>query len=318
MTLRRFVDSPQRCHPEAVCSGRADHGELRQPAATSRRQRAARRGRPAAPRRGPPLVPRAARRGPFVRGAGRTVGHHGVRHLVREPGVSPARRRARSSRPPPPSSRGPSRCSTRCSSCGSWSRSSRRTPTSSPIPGGERDLREAVLRYSREVAFSAAEVYARAAEVRGAWDARLEALVVDALVRGRRRRLAALPRLGARVGRARDRPWSWSGTATSAARRHAHRRAAPGDPARRRRRPRRHPRRPPGPRAGRRGRPAGRGRVAAPPVRPRPRGDRTHGPRARRRRALGAAPRSRAWPRPRPGPRRRAPCWPTTCSPSAS
>lgn len=51
-------------------------------------------------------------------------------------------------------------------------------------PGTERDLREAVLRYSREVAFSAAEVYARAAEVRGAWDARLEALVVDAIVRG--------------------------------------------------------------------------------------------------------------------------------------
>jgi hypothetical protein len=51
-------------------------------------------------------------------------------------------------------------------------------------PGYERDLREAVLRYSREVAFSAAEVYARAAEARGAWDARLEALVVDALVRG--------------------------------------------------------------------------------------------------------------------------------------
>jgi hypothetical protein len=42
-------------------------------------------------------------------------------------------------------------------------------------PGGERDLREAVLRYSREVAFSAAEVYARDAEARGAWDARLEA-----------------------------------------------------------------------------------------------------------------------------------------------
>ncbi|MGN8245205.1 PucR family transcriptional regulator [Cellulomonas soli] len=51
-------------------------------------------------------------------------------------------------------------------------------------PGEEREVREAVLRYSREVAFSAAEVYARAAEVRGAWDARLEALVVDALVRG--------------------------------------------------------------------------------------------------------------------------------------
>jgi DNA-binding PucR family transcriptional regulator len=51
-------------------------------------------------------------------------------------------------------------------------------------PGAERDLLEAVLRYSREVAFSAAEVYARAAEMRGAWDARLEALVVDALLRG--------------------------------------------------------------------------------------------------------------------------------------
>ncbi len=31
-------------------------------------------------------------------------------------------------------------------------------------------LREAVLRYSREVAFAAADVYARAAETRGAWD----------------------------------------------------------------------------------------------------------------------------------------------------
>ncbi len=46
------------------------------------------------------------------------------------------------------------------------------------------ELRLAALRYSREVAFSAAEVYARAAEARGAWDARLEALVVDALLRG--------------------------------------------------------------------------------------------------------------------------------------
>jgi hypothetical protein len=51
-------------------------------------------------------------------------------------------------------------------------------------PGGEQALREAVLRYSREVAFAAAEVYANAAEARGAWDARLEALVVDALLRG--------------------------------------------------------------------------------------------------------------------------------------
>ena len=44
-------------------------------------------------------------------------------------------------------------------------------------------LREAILRYSREIAFSAAEVYARAAEARGAWDARLEALVIDSLLR---------------------------------------------------------------------------------------------------------------------------------------
>ncbi|WP_247826321.1 PucR family transcriptional regulator [Arthrobacter antioxidans] len=45
-------------------------------------------------------------------------------------------------------------------------------------------LREAVLRYSREVAFAAADVYARAAETRGSWDTRLEALVVDAILRG--------------------------------------------------------------------------------------------------------------------------------------
>jgi DNA-binding PucR family transcriptional regulator len=46
------------------------------------------------------------------------------------------------------------------------------------------ELREAVLVYAREVAFAAAQVYAQAAEARGAWDARLEAMVVDALVRG--------------------------------------------------------------------------------------------------------------------------------------
>lgn len=45
-------------------------------------------------------------------------------------------------------------------------------------------LREAVLRYSREVAFAAADVYARAAETRGAWDSRLEAHVVDAVLHG--------------------------------------------------------------------------------------------------------------------------------------
>jgi len=51
-------------------------------------------------------------------------------------------------------------------------------------PGDEQNLREAVLRYSSEVAFAAAEVYAGAAEARGAWDARLESLVVDAVLRG--------------------------------------------------------------------------------------------------------------------------------------
>ena len=51
-------------------------------------------------------------------------------------------------------------------------------------PGGEAELREAVLRYTREIAFGTAQVYARTAEARGAWDARLEALVVDSLVRG--------------------------------------------------------------------------------------------------------------------------------------
>ena len=51
-------------------------------------------------------------------------------------------------------------------------------------PGDEERLREAVLRYSREIAFAAADVYAAAAEARGAWDARVESGVVDALVRG--------------------------------------------------------------------------------------------------------------------------------------
>jgi DNA-binding PucR family transcriptional regulator len=51
-------------------------------------------------------------------------------------------------------------------------------------PGNEAELREAVLTYAREIAFSTAQVYARTAEARGAWDARLEALVVDSLVHG--------------------------------------------------------------------------------------------------------------------------------------
>ena len=45
-------------------------------------------------------------------------------------------------------------------------------------------LHPAIVAYSREVAFAAAEIYARAAELRGTWDARLEASVVDAMLRG--------------------------------------------------------------------------------------------------------------------------------------
>ncbi|HVV08829.1 PucR family transcriptional regulator [Amycolatopsis sp.] len=45
-------------------------------------------------------------------------------------------------------------------------------------------LIEGILRYGREIAFATANSYAAAAEARGAWDARLEALVVDGIVRG--------------------------------------------------------------------------------------------------------------------------------------
>ncbi|MER7164708.1 helix-turn-helix domain-containing protein [Micromonospora sp. NPDC000207] len=51
-------------------------------------------------------------------------------------------------------------------------------------PGEEQQLREVMLRFSREIAFAAARAYARAAESRGSWDARLQALLVDALLRG--------------------------------------------------------------------------------------------------------------------------------------
>jgi hypothetical protein len=52
------------------------------------------------------------------------------------------------------------------------------------VKGGDEELREAILLYSREIAFAAADVYARAAEQRGLWDARLEALVVDSILAG--------------------------------------------------------------------------------------------------------------------------------------
>jgi len=45
-------------------------------------------------------------------------------------------------------------------------------------------LTAGILRYSRDLAFAAATAYADAAEARGAWDTRMEANVVDAVVRG--------------------------------------------------------------------------------------------------------------------------------------
>lgn len=56
--------------------------------------------------------------------------------------------------------------------------------TEERVAGRGEHLREAILLYSREVAFAAADVYARAAEARGLWDARLEALVVDSILTG--------------------------------------------------------------------------------------------------------------------------------------
>jgi hypothetical protein len=56
--------------------------------------------------------------------------------------------------------------------------------TEERVAGRGEDVREAILLYSREVAFAAADVYARAAEARGLWDARLEALVVDSILTG--------------------------------------------------------------------------------------------------------------------------------------
>lgn len=56
--------------------------------------------------------------------------------------------------------------------------------TEERVAGRNEHLREAILLYSRDVAFAAADVYARAAEARGLWDARLEALVVDSILTG--------------------------------------------------------------------------------------------------------------------------------------
>ena len=51
-------------------------------------------------------------------------------------------------------------------------------------PDEREDALVAMLYYSREVAFSVASIYAQAAEARGAWDARLEALIIEDLIDG--------------------------------------------------------------------------------------------------------------------------------------
>ena len=56
--------------------------------------------------------------------------------------------------------------------------------TAAVAPEHQAEVRMSILRYGRELAFATADIYAHAAETRGAWDARLEALVVDSVVRG--------------------------------------------------------------------------------------------------------------------------------------
>ena len=117
--------------------------------------------------------------------------------------------------------------------------------SSRPTPAAAQWLRETVLRYTRELAFAAAHVYASAAEVRGAWDARLEALVVDGLVRGDASRDAALPDDGARLAR-RGRVVAMAGRLPGRRSGADPRRGAPRRPRPRGRRPRRRARQRPG------------------------------------------------------------------------
>lgn len=57
-------------------------------------------------------------------------------------------------------------------------------PALAGTPQEHQALSISLLRYSREIAFAAAGVYAAAAETRSSWDARVEAAVVDGVVRG--------------------------------------------------------------------------------------------------------------------------------------
>ena len=72
-------------------------------------------------------------------------------------------------------------------------------------------LHAAIVAYSREVAFAAAEIYARAAELRGTWDARLEALGGRRGAARRDRRLRAVPGLDPGLDSPTARSSWWSG-----------------------------------------------------------------------------------------------------------
>ncbi len=100
---------------------------------------------------------------------------------------SPRGRQRRSAQPSSTRRRAPCSATSRCSRPSSWC-APRSTRSSAQIEhaaaAATAGAAPGIVHYSREVAFAAAEVYARAAEVRGAWDARLEAMVVDAVIRG--------------------------------------------------------------------------------------------------------------------------------------
>ena len=92
---------------------------------------------------------------------------------------------ARSSAPRRGTWCGRSPCGARSNSSGSRSPSPRSScPRWPPTSRRSVALRDSLLRYSREVAFAAASVYAAAAETRGAWDAGWRPAWSTAIVRG--------------------------------------------------------------------------------------------------------------------------------------
>ena len=132
----------------------------------------------------PRLVPRPVRRGPLVGRPGRPGRHRRLHRVVPRPGRQPAhhRRRVRH-RPPradpvdqPAADPGPGPHDGR--------RGRGRGRRTSPRPGRSRRCARRCCATRGRSRSRPREVYAEAAEARGAWDARLESLVVDAVLRG--------------------------------------------------------------------------------------------------------------------------------------